>query len=421
MASVHDHVKLTDLPNELLLDILELSPDMPSLVNAAHAHPTLYYLVQRYQQILATQTLKRELPEAIYTHAHVAFQRSPISLGTPENLTENHITNVLGAITSFKDDSLPSLKSNIADAMQISQLHHKVADLTEVYLRECFECRNQHFAPLQLSLTKRNPSESERTRIQQGIYLFEIIRKACQEMYVDKGRGREYYIEFYEKLAVLHHSLTDHLLAPWEMHQVIAIQAFFRRALHGFERDETLSERVMPGLLNFGIPFLHKALHTTKNSERDGFLRPYEEEVLKKPIHALGMVLSRGTRGAWTRQQPRPHAIYKRFGTGDTSGIRMWENIEAKQVAITVDNALWNDMFDSDQSRLEGRLDLWSTALWDEERWEDILQTLSRPESDCWKDIQHHCEPMELGFYISRQVGQQVGQQNWMQNESVEG
>ncbi|KPM41995.1 hypothetical protein AK830_g4600 [Neonectria ditissima] len=416
-TTVHDQLKLTDLANELLLAILEFCPDIASLLNIAHTHPTLYYLAYEYQVVLAAQVLKNELPEEVYVHANLASRGIPISIGNPDDLVEDDITNTIGAVALFKDTFLSSLKSSILGALEVSRFHRKVVDLTEVCLRECFECRTQLFTPLQLSLERRKPSRSERIRIQQSIYLFEILRKTCKDMYVGKDQAHNYYLEFYYKLGELHISLMDYFLAPWEMYQVIAIQAFFRRALHGFERDETVSERAMPGLLTLGIPFLHEALFTKTQDERDEFIRPYEEEVLTKPIHAFGMVLSRGARRTWTRKQPKPHASYKRFGTEDASGVRMWERIEAKQLEMFTDDPQWTDMFDYELARLEGRLDLWSAALWDADRWGDILQTLSLPEPSCWKGIQHHCEPMELGFYIAKNIHRQ----HWMLNETVEG
>ncbi|KAF7550780.1 hypothetical protein G7Z17_g5477 [Cylindrodendrum hubeiense] len=434
MAAVHRDVKLTDLANELILSILEFCPDLVSLINATHAHPTIYHLFRAYRNHLATQALKNELPEEVYTHAKVAFLAGQLTLKCPDNLSLDDIGDGVRKITECRDRG-SFFNLGIPSALSVSRLHRKVVDLADVCLRECAETREQNFAPLRDSLTTRLPSSTERIRIHQAIYLFEILRSLCWEMHVERDRPRDYYVGYFMKLRELHLTLTESALAPWEMYQVIGIQAFFRRALHGFGglqphfffqvcgllirfagRDEYHSERVMPGFLSYGISFLHKAICKTKSSERDDFLHRHEPGVLEYPIHALGAVLSRGARHTWTRKPLKPLDEYKPFWTGDTAGIRMWTRIEAKQLTLSTDDPQWVAMFDYELMRLEGRLDVWSAALWDDDRWEDIEPTLRHPEPECWDGIQHHCDPVDMGFHIARSL-----EMAWMRNESIEG
>lgn len=434
MTAVQHHVKLTDLANELILAILEFCPDLASLLNASHAHPTIYHLFRAYHNHLATQVLKNELPEEVYTHAGVAFLAGKLTMKNLDNLSLDDISDGVRKITKCRDTgSFHNL--DMSSAISVSRLHRKVVDLADVCFRECAETREQNFAPFRDSLTTRRPSRTEQIRIQQAIYLFEILRTFCQEMYVGGDQPQAYYVDLYFKLGELHLNLTENTLAPWEMYQVIAIQSFFRRVLHGFGefqtpfslgdrvadpclvgRDEYRSERVMPGFLSYGIPFLHKAICETDPSERDSFLCQHEQDILDKPIHGIGMVLSRGARHTWTRKQLKPLDEYKPFWTGDVTGIRMWKKIEAKQLTMSTDDPVWSDMFDYELLRLEGRLDLWSAALWDDARWEDIEPTLRLPEPECWAGIQHHSEPMEMTFHLARHPDMA-----WMRHESVEG
>ena len=160
----------------------------------------------------------------------------------------------------------------------------------------------------------------------------------------------------------------------------------------------------MPHLLSYGIDFLHTALCNTPELELDAFLEPYETDIINLSQHAFGMVLSRGAGETWTRKPPQP-SLHKPFWpSNDANATGTWENIEWEQLLFYRPGVQGNDLLDHFLQQTEGRLDLWSAALWDKERWKDIHQSFLAPESE-WKGIIHHGEPMTLGFQIIRHPG----------------
>ncbi|KAH7126228.1 hypothetical protein B0J13DRAFT_679551 [Dactylonectria estremocensis] len=414
MTTTVGRVKLTDLAPELLLAVLEFCPDVASLKNAADAHPTLYHLFHVYQNHLATQILRNELSE-VYTHARVSFLAGQITLERFNSLGPNDI-DIDEGVRKITDLKASLCNISMTSAISILRLHREVVELADVCVQDCPETLEQSLTPFRNSLTTRRPSRSERIRIQQAIYLFEILRNLCNKMCVESDKTPTYYADTYLLLGELHLALLEHSLAPWEMYQVIAIQAFFRRALFGFERDEYRNERVIPGFLSYGIHFLHKAICTIDASKRRNFLRPYEQKIIGQPIHALGVALSRGSRNNWTRKQLKPLDEYKPFFSGDGFGIQMWMKIEAEQLALYNANLQSNGMFDYEVTRLEGRLDLWSAALWDVSRWEDIVPTLRHPMPEWWFGIQHHCDPVDMTFHLAKHPDMA-----WMRQENAVG
>ncbi|KAH7161339.1 hypothetical protein EDB81DRAFT_924734 [Dactylonectria macrodidyma] len=371
MATTRE-VKLTGLAPEILLTVLEFCPDVASLKNVAHAHPTLYNLFHAYQNHLATQVLRNELSDEVYTHARVSFLAGQLILKRFGSLSSNDIDEGVRNIINLKSNA--SFRNiSMASAISISRLHRKVVELADVCVRDCPETLEQSFTPFQNSLTTRRPSRSERIRIQQAIYVFEILRNLCKELYVKSDMPPTYYADTYLLLGEVHLALMEYSLAPWEMYQVIAVQAFFRRALFGLDRDEYRNERVIPGFLSYGIRFLHKAIF-----------------------------LSRGAQNNWTRKRLKPLDEYKPFWAGDEFGIQMWKKIESEQLTLYNYNVQSDGMFDQDLVQLEGRLDLWSAALWDVDRWDDIVPTIRHPEPKLWADIKHHCSPVDMTFHLAR-------------------
>ncbi|CAM1506362.1 Fc.00g060030.m01.CDS01 [Cosmosporella sp. VM-42] len=414
-------IKFLDLAPEILLEILERLPSISSLRSTIEAHPRLYDVFKTHADRVSTEVLRNELPSQVYAHAVVAYLALGGNLAMPnlDGLKIDEIGFYVNKVRSLRDIA-SEIKIPLLSAVSITEQHRMVTCLTDLCIRDCACSRDQDFPPLWDSLQKRKPSATERIRIQQSIYLFQILASLCKNLYFEKDANEQYYVDYYVNLGELHICLLEIALAPWEMYQVISIQAFFRRALHGFERDAAQSERIMPCLLKFGIKFLHHALCIIDEKHLDDFLAPFEKDIRMGPQYALGMVLSRGARDTWTRQHPKNHNEYSPFWSGDkdagyVSGVQSWKNLEAKQMEMFRDEADWNDLFDHDLQLLEGRLDLWSAALWDEDRWEDIRPSLRIPEPSYWNSLHQHNEPMTLGFHIMRHPGVLDGE------EGVEG
>lgn len=421
------------LPVEVILDILEGLPTIEALSNVVRCNSYIYDVFDNYHCQVVYKVLKNEIPEDLYTHAMVAQLALEGALTMP-NLDSVKLLDIDSHVSKIRyaRDFAPSLRFSLRSAISVSKTYQKVKDLTNLCVRECGSARDQDFPALQTSLNEKKPSASELNRISQAIYLFDILAAFSRNFYFERPNFQTYYVNYYLKLGELHARLVDIALAPWEMYQVIGIQAFFRRSLHGFrkyfhfsgfrlytnsflERDMDYGERFLPNLMSRGIDFIHRALCTVEKSELDNFLKPYVQEALDKPQHALGMVLSRGAHNTWTRKQPRALDQYSPFWTGDEKGMKGWEKLEAKQLTLFREDIAWMDMFAYDLAVLEGRLDLWSAGLWDEARWEDILGSLVRPELEWWSSLMHHPEPMSLGIINVRDY------EAFMPQETMEG
>ncbi|KAI5467789.1 hypothetical protein BGZ63DRAFT_431345 [Mariannaea sp. PMI_226] len=409
--------KLTDLPSELLLCILEFSPDMSSLINASLSHPKFYSLFKAHEKILANGVLKIEIPEDVYIHARTAFSAPTLFMPNIDTIDHATITNCVENVAKLRDSGMFS-EFLIPEALSLSKAHRKVVELTDTFFRECPRWRQQCFSPLQKSLVFQKESRKERTRVQQAIYMFEILRCLCGSMYVAKDMDEAYYMRYISNITFLQTCLVSHAFAPWEMHQVIAIQAFFRRQLQRFDREGHYTERAIAALLAKGIGFLHAAICDVAYGDRDSLLDIHEQEARCKPLCAFGMVLSRGDGQTWTRKVPRSLDTYNPFGgTASTHGIPTWKRIELKMAILIAAKPSWADTLNWERDSFEGRLDLWSASLWDEVRWEnDIEPTLreGRVEASWGKD--QHQNPFRLGLHLARN-----DTFHWFMEENVQG
>ena len=220
---------------ELKLDILDYIPDLHSLKSLVHADPAWYYTFRSDNSRILTQVLINELPAFLYTHAVVAHQGDQGSFVMPnlDNIDINDIADYVAKIPRARD-AAARIRLTPASALSIAKTHRKVQDLANHFMLKCAYAREQVFPALLDSLQRSRPSQSEMQRTCQAIYLFHILGSLAKILTIKKSDTHGFYSDYYFKILEMQSSLTRLALAPWEMYQVIGVQAFFRRALHGF-------------------------------------------------------------------------------------------------------------------------------------------------------------------------------------------
>ncbi|PHH81895.1 hypothetical protein CDD83_3450 [Cordyceps sp. RAO-2017] len=252
------------------------------------------------------------------------------------------------------------------------------------------------------SVRDRPPTGAERARVERALYLFQLLVCFCQHMAFrrEEAVDRAYIAACHDKVAALQRCLVTRLMAPWEMYQVIAIQAYFRRAIHGFEHPPWYSERVMPGILSAGLDLMHATL-----CQADGgaaaLTAAQERAAQERPFRPLCIIASRGFHQTWTRTRPGPATAYRPFGTeADAAAYASWRTLEETQLRLVGTHQAWADLLEDRLAEMEGRLDLWSAALWDPGRWADMFGTVRLPNPDVWRDLRLHWNPMSAGFHV---------------------
>ncbi|KND89878.1 hypothetical protein TOPH_05552 [Tolypocladium ophioglossoides CBS 100239] len=366
------------IPAELNLQTLETLPSMSSLKNAVTASGQLHRCFSTYSTSVSSRVLRNEIPKHSWTHAVVANIR--------------HLR-----------DTASQARVTPKDALAISRFHKKVTELRDLFVADCANAKQQQLHPLWDSIRYRPTVQSELIRIERALYLFQILACFCRNMTFGKLGDVEYIDQSREKVASLQKCIVERLMSPWEMYQVIGIQAYFRRAIHGFERDSTVSERIMPSLLVGGIDLMHEALCIAGHAKVADFIAPHEEQALNRPFNAMGVIASRGTYKTWTRDGTKGIGAYAPFcPDNDKPGYASWARLEKHQLRLVGTHQTNLDLFQDRIAALEGRLDLWGAALWDESRWVEIESTLRQPEPAFWvdSDIKHHWDSSERGFGI---------------------
>ncbi|KAH6900779.1 hypothetical protein B0T10DRAFT_471603 [Thelonectria olida] len=336
----------------------------------------------------------------MFSHARTAFKAGELAFPDIWTLTQKDVIARIRKIPKFRN-RVTETRLSLADAMAISRTHRKVTELTDAFFKNCHLWGDQEFGSLRASLQMRGPSSSEWTRVGQAIYLFEILTKIFGKM---PPRPRNSVCDgdepstavFEENMDGLHHALVRYALAPWELHQVLSITSFFRRMVDPdpskcqpfpvFSSSSIsnifagkwplLSEINVPRCLGRGLDFIHEAICLTDDKGRAEMSSSANTRLDGNNFEILGMVLSRGVGDIWTRQLPGRHLVCTPFFKEEPAldrreNIQMWRNIEALQLQhtnqppIVIGGAYVMEA----PERIEGRLDLWSAALWDPARW----------------------------------------------------
>lgn len=118
--------------------------------------------------------------------------------------------------------------------------------------------------------------------------------------------------------------------------------------------------------------------------ERDGTLEWCEWRVCNMAQHTLDVILSRGVDDTWTRRFTNgTYNPFWRSNYMDEIGFHMWGHIDDTQYDIFTFGQDSHDRPHRLLELIEGQLDLWSAAIWDEERWVDIQLSLLPPDEEC--------------------------------------
>lgn len=122
------------------------------------------------------------------------------------------------------------------------------------------------------------------------------------------------------------------------------------------------------------------------------------EEFIVRDGHGLTFtsVLSKALSNSWSRRWNQASHAYRPLWKGDESEINFnaWKKFEIRQFAALGNSPELFDVVKHDTSLLDGSFGLWGAALWDENRWDDIIELLAETSADT------HMDPMALGILL---------------------
>ncbi|KAK4063490.1 uncharacterized protein Triagg1_9367 [Trichoderma aggressivum f. europaeum] len=391
-----------DLPAEMILLFMERLPNVPTLTNFILCNRSIYNIYINHPTHILLSVLENELGKDLLVHAIVAHQVEKMDVTLPRfaSLSMDQIDSEVANLRGIRDQAfilqhssprLSSIKITLRDASRISSLWTKVSQLSEAFVGDCTSGLGRVFYPLEDSIRWRPVSVSEMRRLRQSMYMFHILSLFCEDLFLDVQLDQhnqviqQKVIACMDKISKLQRTLVDGFMAPWELYQVVSLQAWFRRQLRELERDTYLNERLMPYLLSRGIECMHEGMCLDRHarfgyaSEREGgfyfFLNTMKEKARCHPAHGFGMVLSRGIRDNWARKTPRAFDRYNCFGgRPDKEAYTIWRNFGISRHTLGFDLSAPGS-FDV-LAETEGILDVWSAAIWDPIRWSDIRRTM---------------------------------------------
>lgn len=225
---------LADMPLDIHLNILEQLPDVLSLKTAVIALEPLHRAFTACSKSIATRVLRNELPEHIWGYAVVSqmlldgIVQAPDLDGTEVSDFASHVDAV-----RMLRDAAPQALVSLSAALAMSRLHRKVSELRALFIQDCAYSGKQQFLPLLDSIRHRPPTPTELNRIEKALYLFQILTCLCRNMTFSETASSGYAARCRAKVAELQRCLVTRLMAPWELYQVIAVECYFWRALHG--------------------------------------------------------------------------------------------------------------------------------------------------------------------------------------------
>ncbi|PTB67914.1 hypothetical protein BBK36DRAFT_2735 [Trichoderma citrinoviride] len=425
-----------DLFPEIVLSIMEKLPDVESLKSLVRVNKRIHSIFTTHRRGVVLHTvLENELGEDLFVHALVTchVEKVPVMLPAFPELTVDSIRGHVNRLRQVRDDAaalqetLPEPSSfhprdtatriTLRDADRMSHLWSKISELTDVFLEDCLVGESLHFYPMQDSLRRRPATVAERRRVGHALYLFHILSIFCKKLYLDVERTPQGEIDTVrltdslEKLKVLQLMLVLRFMAPWELYQLISLQAWVRRALHDLEDDCYVSERVMPYVLVQGLDRLHRCICGSAGDDK--VLRTsvlaMKKEASKHKAHGFGMILSRGERSSWARK-PREFERYRPFwGSRDRGGYRIWRQFESPRWLHASIDPTMPVAYDI-MGITQGMLDIWSASLWDPARWYEIRRSMrDNMFPDPWGKIMCHWDSYMVGWRSALEPGMLPG------------
>ncbi|KAL6697564.1 hypothetical protein J3F84DRAFT_407177 [Trichoderma pleuroticola] len=415
-----------DLPPEIILSLMERFPDVATLNNFILSNRSIYNIFSNHPTDVVVSVLKNELGEDLLIHAIVAHQVEKMGVTLPcfASLSMDQIDSQVANLRGIRDQAFilhyssprhSSISISLRDADRISSMWTKISQLSEAFVKDCTRGLGRVFYPLQESIQQRPVSVFELRRIRQSMYMFHILSIFCQDLFLDIRLNQHNQIVQHtvnacvDKISKLQCTLVDGFMAPWELYQVVSLQAWFRRQLRELERDSHLNERLMPYLLSRGIECMHQGICIDGEarwgaaSERDGgfyfFIKKMKEKARRCPAHGFGMILSRGRKDNWTRKTPMQFDQYNSFwGRRDKGAYSVWSNLEIPMMHRLGFDVSAPGSYDP-LAETEGILDVWSAAFWDPIRWPDIRRSMDgNMQPSPWHSVSLPWDSFRVGW-----------------------
>jgi hypothetical protein len=241
---------------EIVLSIMENLPDIESLKSLILVNKRMHSIFTTHRKgVVLHSVLEHELGEDLFVHALVTchVEKVPIMLPAFPDLTATSIRAQVNHLRKVRDDAaalqeaLPSpsfhprdtaMRITLREADRMSHLWKKISELTDVFVEDCRLGESLEFYPMQDSLRRRSVSVTEKKRVGHALYLFHILSIFCKKLYLDVERTRQGEIDAdrltdsLEKLKFLQLTLVLRFMAPWELYELVSLQAWARRALH---------------------------------------------------------------------------------------------------------------------------------------------------------------------------------------------
>lgn len=220
------------LPTELLCICLKLLPDTNSLRNAILAHSSFYGAFAANKKGITASVLRNEIPTEIYDHALANFIVNSRSYSSPIFESIRNLNKVSTCVEQLRHECDMASKRDVSlgEALLISQTNENVTQLCGLILGNGAHREKHSLFPLWNAIHFPKPSHSERTRVYQAIYLFNILSTFCRSFDITVESDRRNIEEFRRHLQ---QCIVERLMAPWEFYHVIGIRAYLRRAFQG--------------------------------------------------------------------------------------------------------------------------------------------------------------------------------------------
>lgn len=241
---------------EIILSIMEKLPDVESLKSLVLVNKRIHNIFTTHKKgVVLHSVLKNELGEDLFVHALVTchVEKVPIMLPAFPELTVGTIRAQVNHLRKVRDEAeelqeaLPSesfhprdtaLRITLRDAGRMSHLWKKISEMTDAFLNDCRLGESLSFYPMQDSFRDRPVTVAEKKRVGHALYLFHILSGFCKKLYLDVERTPQGEIDAarlsdsLEKLKFLQLTLVLRFMAPWELYELVSLQAWVRRALY---------------------------------------------------------------------------------------------------------------------------------------------------------------------------------------------
>lgn len=239
-----------DLSPEIILHVMECLPDVATLKSVVLSNRRFYDIFKTHTGgAVLLSVLNNELGEDVFVHAVVAHQVEKMEVVLPpfDELSMDHIDVEVANLRKMRDQAVilqqssprhSSIQITVQDAERISLLGKRISQLSAAFVEDCSCGQSLRFYPLQDSIRRRPVSDAELSRVRHSMYMYHILCVFCSNLFLDirvnqrNETDQRRVAACVRKITRLQSSLVTRFMAPWELYQVISLQAWFRRAMH---------------------------------------------------------------------------------------------------------------------------------------------------------------------------------------------